>query len=94
MKKGIPAVYALGQPARALEIASTNEGNSSETDGQALNHRGESLLTTGDADKESANNDNATEPNRIQPPTQDEYIWIWKVRSLFCRDDKPLTHYL
>lgn len=78
MKKGIPAVYALGQPARALEIASTNEGNFSETDGQALNNRGESLLTTGDADKESANNDNATEPNRIQPPTQDEYIWIWK----------------
>lgn len=69
LKKGPPAVKNLGAPSKPLEFDAGNDENVAQTDVQEPG-----MI----ADKQS-------EPKRkeVLPPTEDEYIWIWKVSNMY-----------
>ena len=79
MKKGIPAVHSLGNPALPLEVAHTSEDDIFEQDESPAE-----VLEGGeggeDVEKKDSTERHLSPP---PPPTQDEYIWMWKVSSFF-----------
>jgi len=85
MKKGIPAVFALGSPAGALEFASEEDDNNTmsvERNGARVDEEAEARAA-GESDPDDmhevvANEDGAVRTEKVRPPTQDEYIWLWK----------------
>ncbi|PAV19708.1 Brix-domain-containing [Pyrrhoderma noxium] len=74
MKKGIPAVHSLGNPALPLEVAHTSEDDIFEQDESPAE-----VLEDGeggeDVEKKDSTERHLSPP---PPPTQDEYIWMWK----------------
>ena len=100
LKKGLPAVKALGQPAKGLEFAKDDEEGDGgeletqkddvvvETNDAAMDtNEGEGSNKEGgdvdDAAAESREADNSASMKKVVPPTEDEYIWMWKVRPTF-----------
>lgn len=88
MKKGLPAVLALGSPAGALEFASAeDDSNDVSVEGDTPNvNEDAKARDAGESDPDDMHEDGADEERpvrseKIRPPTQDEYIWIWKVLS-------------
>lgn len=74
MKKGLPAVLALGSPAGALEFASAEDDNKARDARES---------DPDDMHEDGADEEGAVRSEKVRPPTQDEYIWIWKVLSHF-----------
>lgn len=90
MKKGLPAVLALGNPAGALEFAIAEDDSSAvSVEGDTPNvNEDAKARDAGESDPDDMHEDGADEERpvrseKIRPPTQDEYIWIWKVLSHF-----------
>ena len=80
---------ALGQPARHLEFASEDEGDTEGIDDGGKPDDGvqeeDAVAETneGDEDMAAVKNGSPTDSGskKVVPPTEDEYIWLWKVRS-------------
>ena len=80
---------ALGQPARHLEFASEDEGDTEGIDdgGKAADgvqeEDADAETNEGDKDMAAVENGSPTDSGskKVVPPTEDEYIWLWKVRS-------------
>lgn len=90
MKKGLPAVLALGSPAGALEFASAEDDNNAiSVEGDAAHvdedakARDARESDPDDMHEDGADEEGAVRSEKVRPPTQDEYIWIWKVLSHF-----------
>lgn len=87
MKKGLPAVQALGQPSRQLEIAPTDGDDEDQIDATDMDAEGklgnlndEHMSVEADLQDAEPNKGSKMKP---MPPTQDEYVWMWKVRG-YC----------
>lgn len=85
MKKGIPAVQNFGAPAKGLEFDTDvpPEGAATEEKGDSAEVK-EDAPVEGDADAdedmeaESAAPEVPVPTQKTVPPTQDEFIWVWK----------------
>ena len=65
LKKGLPAVKSLGAPSKPLEFDTGEDDEQEPTDAEMKD-----------------GGDTAGEPivrKEIVPPTEDEYLWMWKV---------------
>lgn len=87
MKRGLPAVQELGQPSRQLEIAPEDGDDEDhigttemDAEGKVGNFSDEHMSGEADLQDTEPNSDSKIKP---APPTQDEYVWMWKVRS-YC----------
>ncbi|EJD08536.1 Brix-domain-containing protein [Fomitiporia mediterranea MF3/22] len=82
MKKGIPAVQALGQPLKPLELAPDEGGDTeklNDASGAEVAVPDNSEETAAHEDEETSETESHTEAKKkIVPPTKDEYIWMWK----------------
>ena len=84
MKKGLPAVLALGKPSKALEFADEegedlpNDNDANVGENQKAAEREEDYGDEMDED-DSGEDSKPADAKKIQPPTQDEYVWMWKV---------------
>lgn len=67
MKKNIPAVQNLGDPAKPLELAADEDDDDSTEE-------------TADVSREEAGESQDIKRTEVRPGTEDEYIWMWKVR--------------
>lgn len=76
MKKGLPAVKNLGAPSKHLEF----DAEEHEQEKLALKdiEMGESAAQEQDAEGEKE--PEPPKQKKVVPPTEDEYLWIWKVR--------------
>lgn len=96
MKKGIPAVHSLGQPARPLEMAPEDDADDGARQGSAftevnvagnadsIDNNGQVVDTEDDEGGKPIDLDSIKGSQRIVvPPTKDEYIWMWKVSTYF-----------
>lgn len=88
MKKGLPAVKNLGAPSKHLEF----DAEEHEQEKLALKdiEMGESAAQ--EQDEEGEKEPEPPKQKKVVPPTEDEYLWIWKVRIFFigvamCADD-------
>ena len=80
MKKGTPAVQALGRPSKILELAPDEDRQSEEKQVESTESMGIPEEETGEEiDQEKVTSDGTKK--RLVPPTQDEYIWMWKVNT-------------
>lgn len=72
MKKGLPAVLSLGQPAKELQSAKAEDENEKRNanDGSSENDPNEATKNESDVIR-----------SRPTPPTHDEYIWQWKASA-------------
>lgn len=78
MKKGLPAVKNLGGPSKHLEF----DAEEHEQEKLALKD-----IEMGESAAQEQNEEGEKEPEpskqkKVVPPTEDEYLWIWKVRIL------------
>ncbi|KAH9943805.1 Brix-domain-containing protein [Amylocystis lapponica] len=75
LKKGLPAVKALGEPSKPLEFDAFEEDDrlAEVADTQMVDGEAEGA---GSADHPTAAEQ--TESKKVKPPTEDEYQWIWK----------------
>ena len=90
MKKGLPAVLALGKPSKALEFADADEEgedlpNDNDAEAGEKQKAAEKEEGSGDEMDEDDDDEDGKPANakKIQPPTQDEYIWMWKVCDVY-----------
>ena len=69
IKKGLPAVKNLGAPSKPLEF---DAGEDEEAEPKAAQEEGMAV-------------DGESEPpkKKVVPPSEDEYIWIWKVSAVY-----------
>lgn len=75
LRKGLPAVRALGEPSKPLEFDVFEEDESQAVE-DVQPPEGEAHDGTEGGQKE-------TEQTTAKPPTEDEYQWIWKVQKCF-----------
>lgn len=83
LKKGLPAVKNFGQQSKALEFDAGEDGEDEqdvEMDGKEIDP--EVQDTTGPVVEPQAR------PKKVVPPSEDEYLWLWKVRLVH----HPLVH--
>ncbi len=80
MKKGLPAVKNLGAPSKHLEF----DAEEHEQEKLALKdiEMGESGAQ--EQDEEGEKEPESPKQKKVVPPTEDEYLWIWKVRILLA----------
>ncbi|KAI0763794.1 Brix-domain-containing protein [Trametes elegans] len=78
LKKGLPAVKNLGAPSKALEF----DADENEQEQQALKdvEMGEAGARqgAGEGDEEGTETPQLTTSKKVLPPTEDEYLWMWK----------------
>ncbi|KAI0641903.1 Brix-domain-containing protein [Trametes meyenii] len=75
LKKGLPAVKNLGAPSKPLEF----DAEENEQEKQALKdiEMGEAQALGEEQNTEDAENMGANK-QKVAPPTEDEYLWMWK----------------
>lgn len=71
MKKGLPAVQCLGQPAQALKLSRDEDDAEGDSVEEA---RSRNNIETNETGAVSSN---------PTPPAHDEYIWLWKVSTVY-----------
>ena len=71
LRKGLPAVMEFGDPPKKIEF-DVGEKEDAKEDGIEERVGKEEEVT--EVDKKKV----------IKPPSQDEYLWIWKVGFSFC----------
>ncbi|KAI0675483.1 Brix-domain-containing protein [Trametes maxima] len=76
LKKGLPAVKNLGAPSKPLEF----DAEENEQEKQALKdiEMGEAQAPSEEQNEEDATNEGGTKQTKAVPPTEDEYLWMWK----------------
>jgi ribosome production factor 1 len=88
LRKGLPAVQNFGEAPKTTEIqvdgdeevkdeAQARKGVDEVEGGEGTDKAGE----TGDDDEmqEREDDDDETGSKKVKPPTQDEFLWVWKV---------------
>ncbi|TDL26754.1 Brix-domain-containing protein [Rickenella mellea] len=75
LKKGLPAVQKFGNPAKPLEFSEDNP-EIAESNEKASSEESDKLESVGG--QHASHDDSIDRPPRVEPPTQDEYLWIWK----------------
>ena len=81
LRKGLPAVKNLGQPSKPLEFDTFDDEEDAETkDAEMQNDEDNDVDESGEpiSSGETSN----VRRTKVVPPTEDEYLWIWKVDHL------------
>ncbi|RPD64360.1 Brix-domain-containing protein [Lentinus tigrinus ALCF2SS1-6] len=68
MKKGLPAVKNLGAPSKPLQF---DDGEPQDAD----------MADAQEQEQEAAGSSQDYARKEVVPPTEDEYLWMWKVRA-------------
>lgn len=82
VKRGLPAVRSFGDPGRPLEFDRFEEGEKEgmDVDGGDGDADGDVDGAEDDAEDENGEEEAAGSTHqKVVPPTEDEYLWIWKV---------------
>ncbi|KDQ61665.1 hypothetical protein JAAARDRAFT_172026 [Jaapia argillacea MUCL 33604] len=72
LRKGIPAVQNLGKAPKPLEFDNGEELMEEPSVPPGMGHEGS------DEDGEEGGADEAGRKKLVEPPKQDEYLWVWK----------------
>ncbi len=73
IKKGLPAVKNLGAPSKPLQF---DDGEAEPQDAD--------MPDAQEQEQEAANSSQNYPRKEVVPPTEDEYLWMWKVRDPTC----------
>ncbi|OSD03056.1 Brix-domain-containing protein [Trametes coccinea BRFM310] len=76
LKKGLPAVKNLGAPSKPLEF--DTEENEQQQEAQALKEVEMGEAAPQDHEGEGEAKPQEQKQKKVVPPTEDEYLWIWK----------------
>lgn len=82
LKKGLPAVKNLGAPSKPLAFDAGEEPQDTDMKDAAAE------------EKEAANGSQEYVRKEVVPPTEDEYLWMWKVCQLLFPRRNGLTEHL
>ncbi|OCH93706.1 Brix-domain-containing protein [Obba rivulosa] len=74
LRKGLPAVKSFGEPTKSLEFDNFAEGEGEETLDKDVEMTGEQIEEDETAEAEGKRG----AKSKVTPPTQDEYLWMWK----------------
>ena len=81
LKKGIPAVQTFGAPPKPLEFdaAEPSEEQGAPEKEDTVKDAEEQAEEAMETDEPTS--DSPKPPQKTVPPTQDEYVWVWKVSA-------------
>ena len=98
LKKGLPAVKNLGQPSKPLEFDSFDdeEETAENKDVEMQPEGGDNDDEIFDENDESAPREDTSrqKQTKVVPPTDDEYLWMWKVSLHRSQIQSVAKHFL
>ncbi|GBE86418.1 Brix domain-containing protein [Sparassis crispa] len=79
LRKGLPAVKNLGEPCKPLEFDTFEEGEPSTVNDVDMVDGQKGGDDDADATAQSEHDAEAQKKRtKVQPPAEDEYVWVWK----------------
>lgn len=96
LRKDLPAVQNFGEAPKAIQIEVGTEAQEDADEAQAREHIGdEQRGPEGEGGVKTGENEGSVDKSEakksIKPPTQDEFLWVWKVCVLKLAVYYPLT---
>lgn len=83
LRKGIPAVQRFGDAPKPLTFEADSK-EADEEEGTLEGEREEGSAPQTEGTETEAVSAPSGPPQPVIPPATDEYLWAWKVRTLFC----------